>query len=76
MLKALVEESAAPGRTLSEVKLYSAAGLRAVIGRLPPGLEDGTSLLFALGETKGHDTLILMLEQNAGDWKVAGLARR
>jgi hypothetical protein len=77
MLKNLVEETPEAERALSALKLYSAAALRGVIGHLPPGMEEGANLLFAFAQTKGKETLILMLGQKDGvTWKVTGLARR
>jgi len=77
MLKTLVDETPEADRALSVLKLYSAAALRGVIGHLPPGMEEGANLLFAFAQTKGKETLILMLGQKQGaTWKVTGLARR
>ena len=77
MLKGLVDESPAAGRAADSVQLLTAAGLRGAIGRLPPGLDDGSgALLFAVARTAGNDVLILILLQRPEGWKVAGLARR
>ena len=77
MLRALVDESPAAGRGAAGVQMLTAAGLRSAIGRLPPGLDDGSgSLLFAVARTEGSDVLILILVQKGSTWKVAGLARR
>ena len=53
----------------------TAAGLRRLLGKLPPGLDDGSGLLFALTRADG-DTLILLLARPAGAWKAVGLVRR
>jgi TonB family protein len=76
MLKALVDETPASSRAVTGMQLYSAAALRAMIGHLPPGMDESTSMLFALARTEGKDTLILMLERKGDGWKAAGLARR
>ena len=76
MIKALIDESPAPGRAVTAMQLYSAAALRGVIGRLPPGMDDGSGLLFALARTAGNDTLILILAPKPDGWKAAGRARR
>ena len=46
-----------------------------MIGKLPPGLDDGSGALFAVARA-GNDTLILILAHKPDGWKVAGLARR
>ena len=76
MLRGLVDESPAGGRAVSSVQLLTAAGLRGMIGRLPPGLDDGSGSLFAVARTEANDTLILILSHRDAGWRVAGLARR
>jgi hypothetical protein len=76
MLKALIDESPAAGRGVASLQLFTAAALRGVIGRLPPGLDDGSGQLFAVAKTAGNDTLILILSSKAEGWRIAGLARR
>ncbi len=58
------------------MQLVTAAGLRGMIGRLSPGLDDGSGSLFAVARTEANDTLILILSHRDAGWKVAGLARR
>jgi TonB family protein len=76
MLKGLVDESSAATRAVTSVQLFTAAGLRGVLGRLSPGLDDGSGSLFAVARTAGNDVLILILTQKPDGWKVIGLARR
>jgi TonB family protein len=73
MLRNLLAES--PGRSLSRVSLETGAGLRRQIGKLPPGLDDGSGALFAVAETDG-DTLILILKKTPRGWQPQGLIRR
>ena len=73
MLKDLMREDVG---TLS-VQVFSTAGLRAAIGKLPPNVDDGTGgQLYALASGGHNDTLILILAQRAGAWKPVGLVRR
>jgi TonB family protein len=76
MLKGLVDESPAASRAVTSVQLLTAAGLRGLLGRLPPGLDDGSGSLFAVARAAGNDVLILILTQKTDGWKVVGLARR
>jgi hypothetical protein len=76
MLRGLVDESDADARTIASMQMVSPAGLRGIIGRLPPGLDDGSGGLYAVARTVSNDTLILILTRKGADWKVAGLARR
>lgn len=73
MLRSLIAES--PRRALGEVRVETAAGLRKMIGKLPPGLDDGSGMLYAVTEVDG-DTLILPLVATPQGWKAAGLIRR
>jgi len=75
-LRGLVDESPADARTVASMQMVSPAGLRGIIGRLPPGLDDGSGGLYAVARTGSNDTLILILTRKGADWKVAGLARR
>ena len=73
MLKDLMREDVG---TLS-VQVFSTAGLRAAIGKLPPNVDDGTGgQLYALASGGHNDTLILILAQRGGSWKPVGLVRR
>ena len=59
------------------VQLFSTAGLRAAIGKLPPNVDDGTGgQLYALASGGHNDMLILILAQRGGAWKPVGLVRR
>jgi len=79
MLTALVAET--PGRSVAEITVETSAGLRKRIGKLPPGLDDGSGLLFAVTRSDG-DTLILVLARSGNvatggaAWKAVGLIRR
>ena len=79
MLTGLVAEM--PTRTAASVTVETSAGLRKRIGKLPPGLDDGSGLLFAVTHSDG-DTLILLMARSrrGGDgtesWKAVGLIRR
>jgi TonB family protein len=73
MLKDLMREDVG---TLS-VQVFSTAGLRAAIGKLPPNVDDGTGgQLYALASGGHNDMLILILAQRGGAWKPVGLVRR
>jgi TonB C terminal len=73
MLRSLVAET--PQRAVAPVAVETAAGLRRLVGKLPPGLDDGSGALFAVTHTDG-DTLILLLAHDAKGWKATGLVRR
>jgi hypothetical protein len=76
MLADLVEETTGghAGRT---VQIFTAAGLRAALGKLPPNLEDGSGgQLYGVASTDPHDALILVLGQRGGLWRPIGLVRR
>ena len=75
MLRGLVDEGTTDSRAVSSVQLVTAAGLRGMIGKLSPGLDDGTGALYAVARA-GNDTLILILAHKPEGWKVTGLARR
>jgi TonB family protein len=75
MLRGLVDEGTAESRAVSSVQLVSAAGLRGIIGKLPPGIDDGSGALFAAARS-GNDLLILILVHKPEGWKVGGLVRR
>jgi hypothetical protein len=66
------------GRRHGDVQLFTAAGLRAEIGgKLPPGLDDGSGLLFALAPSEGgHDVLVLVLGRRTAGWRAVGFVRR
>src|SRR5436190_12039272 len=59
------------------VDVYTTAGLRAVIGKLPANVDDGTgNQLYALASSSPRDALILILSKRTGDWRPIGLVRR
>jgi len=57
-------------------QIFTSAGARSAIGRLPPGLDEGGGTLFAVSAVDDHDALILVLAQRTGGWKTVGLVRR
>jgi TonB family protein len=68
------EEKSARARTL---QLFTTAGLRAAIGKLPANVDDGSGTqLYALASNGPRDTLILILSKRGTDWKPVGLVRR
>ncbi|HXU03491.1 MAG TPA: TonB C-terminal domain-containing protein [Polyangia bacterium] len=75
MLADLVsEEKAAHARTL---QVFTTAGLRAAIGKLPANVDDGSGTqLYALASNGERDALILILAKRGTDWKPIGLVRR
>jgi len=73
MLKDLMREDVGA----RSVQVFSTAGLRAAIGKLPPNVDDGTGgQLYALASGDHNDALILILAQRGGAWKPVGLVRR
>jgi hypothetical protein len=73
MLRSLMAET--PHRSVALVVVETAAGLRRLVGKLPPGLDDGSGALFAVTHTDG-DTLILLLAHDPQGWRATGLVRR
>jgi len=73
MLTNLVAETSV--RRSWPVSVETAAGLRKLIGKLPPGLDDGSGTLFAVTRVDS-DTVILLLSQTSTGWKATGLIRR
>lgn len=73
MLEGVLAESSQ--RTVRALSVETAAGLRRRLGKLPPGLDDGSGLLFGLGQLEA-DTLVMILAQTKQGWKVTGLIRR
>jgi hypothetical protein len=60
-----------------EVEVYTTAGLRAAIGKLPANVDDGSGeQLYGLAATGPRDALILILAKRGGEWKPVGLVRR
>jgi hypothetical protein len=74
MLRDLTAESHARGA--GSLQIFTAAGARSGIGKLPPGLDDGSGSLFAISAVSDHDAIVLVLAQRTGVWKTVGLFRR
>ena len=56
------------------VEVYTTAGLRAAIGKLPANVDDGSgNQLYALASNSPRDALILILSKRTGDWRPIGL---
>ena len=65
------------GSAAPAIQIYTTAGLRAVIGKLPANVDDGSgSQLYALVTNGPRDALILILAQRSGEWHPVGLVRR
>ena len=63
--------------TAPTVDIYTTAGLRAAIGKLPANVDDGSGAqLYALASRGARDALILILAQRGGEWRPVGLVRR
>lgn len=77
-LKAMLKDlSGEIGRLAAgDVRVYSSAGLRAALGRMPQGLDDGSGLLFAAAPLADGDTLVAALARRGQSYRVVGLARR
>jgi hypothetical protein len=59
-------------RRISQWKIFSAAGYRAVFGHLPPGAEDGTPTLFLVAKV-GKETYTLQVVNKADQgYKIVG----
>ncbi|HEY7373459.1 MAG TPA: TonB family protein [Polyangia bacterium] len=75
MLADLVGEETA--KRTPDVEVYTTAGLRAAIGKLPANVDDGSGeQLYGLAATGPRDALILILAKRGGEWKPVGLVRR
>ena len=75
MLKDLAGEVGRHG--VGDVHIYSAAGLRGMLGKLPPGLDDGSgSLMFGMCSLHDGDTLIVALSKRGGTYRAVALVRR
>jgi hypothetical protein len=57
------------------MKVYTAAGLRGVLGALPQGVGETQGLLFAVSHV-GGDMMVLALSPRSGAWKAAALLRQ
>jgi hypothetical protein len=71
--KNIVEET--PKRRISEWKLFSAAGYRAVFGSLPPGGEDGTAHLYLVVKVAGERLTLDVAQDANGIYRIVGLTR-
>ena len=74
MLKDLAAELGRQGT--GGVQVLTAAGLRSAFGKLPPGLDDGSGLLFAVVTLKDGDTLMAALAKRGAFYHVVALVRR
>jgi TonB family protein len=75
MLNDLAGEEKGAGAPTVEV--YTTAGLRAAIGKLPANVDDGTGgQLYGLATHGRSDALILILAKRGGNWRPVGLVRR
>jgi hypothetical protein len=54
----------------------TAAGVRSMLGKLPPGLDDGTGLVFAVAVLPDGDALIASLAKRGAFYHVVALVRR
>jgi TonB family protein len=60
-----------------DVEVYTTAGLRAAIGKLPANVDDGSGeQLYGLAAAGPRDALILILAKRGGEWTPVGLVRR
>jgi hypothetical protein len=78
-LSAMLTDVASEGiRRPSSVRVVTAAQLRAVIGKLPAGLDDsGSGQLYSVIEIGKDELLILVLAQRGGGaWHPVGMVRR
>ena len=75
MLNDLAGEEKSP--RARSLQLFTTAGLRAAIGKLPANVDDGSGTqLYALASNGPRDTMILILAKRGNDWKPVGLVRR
>ena len=74
MLKDLATELGSQG--LGGVQVLTAAGVRAAVGRLPTGLDDGSGLLFAVSTLHDGDALIAALARRGSSYRIVALVRR
>jgi TonB family protein len=61
---------------LAGVQVLTAAGVRSAFGKLPPGLDDGTGLIFAVAPLKDGDALMAALAKRGSFYRVVALVRR
>ena len=74
MLRDLATEVGHKG--LGGVQVLTGAGVRAALGKLPPGLDDGSGLLFAVASLHDGDVLIAALAKRGVSYRVVALVRR
>jgi TonB family protein len=74
MLKDLASELGRQGP--SSVQVLTGAGVRSAFGRLPPGLDDGSGLLFAVAPLRDGDALMAALAKRGSFYRVVALVRR
>jgi TonB family protein len=63
-------------RGMASIHVYTAAGLRAALGKLPPNLDDGSGLTFGLATLQDGDALIVALAKRTSGYRVVALVRR
>jgi TonB family protein len=63
-------------KAVSSVQVMTAAGVRSMLGKLPPGLDDGTGLVFAVAILPDGDSLIASLAKRGAFYHVVALVRR
>jgi TonB family protein len=73
LLEGLAEESS-NARHVRALQVYSPAGVRGVLGSLPPGFDEG-GMLFAVADIGGEGFVAVLAPRNGG-WRVVGLVRR
>ena len=61
-------------RRLDAFEVLTAAGVRKLLGGLPPGGSGDGSMFVAVGAVKGEQFVLLLQKSNAG-WRVAGIDR-
>jgi hypothetical protein len=74
MLKDLAAEVGRGGA--SGLQVLTGAGVRSAFGRLPPGLDDGSGLLFAVLPLHDGDALMAALAKRGAYYRVVALVRR
>ncbi len=64
-------------RVVRAVEIYSVAGARGRLGKLPPGVAASGAALFATGHVGGDSFVLALVKRTpTGPWRAIGLARR
>jgi hypothetical protein len=77
-LKALLDDLSSEYSAATKfrgLQMYSAAGVRTLLGGMPPAYGDGRGMLFAVAQI-GGDTFVLVLGKGNSGWRATGLVRR